>query len=622
MQQRPTKLHIRKLFTKYDALQPTYISRGISVCSTDSIENSDDVLYPTLVTTVTTQAYLVRWNRGQILIPVACFAEENDIISSISVSHLGTKVAFAYRNSVVALYHVPNELRKSNVEYDSLLLDQLPVIYSQRSWKPISGSVVVHLAFDLSDTFLVTATADGKVKIWDVEEGYITHSFKTGVAITKTAFHPQVGQLELYLSLEDGRILVYDLPTRSFSKTFQCNQDAILCFDFVSNGNFILCSGYDDTVHLFRTTDMTALKHISVDDRISCLVALPVVNHQHNSAVQIFVTSSVSGRITFYKFAAEQQTKIYKVKELVLSELYGAVECIYISFMSQAYLFVGMENDMIYIVDTQKMDLSGMIIGNLDQVYDICFLSENKRIVVASNNEDVYVFEGNKAVALTGHTESILCLDYNPFTQVLVTASRDKTCRLYQLSDLEHLFQSNRAETLECFAIASGHDGPIGSVGMARRNHTDSFFVSGAADHTLKLWKFSTRWNGEMKQLTASWTVSAHQKDINCVAISPDFDLIVSASQDKTAKMWSSKTGNLIATCVGHKRGIWNVSFSPVDRIFATSSGDCTIRIWNAKDGACLQLLEGSSSSILRILFLEAGSQLASGSSDGLLKVR
>ncbi|GJQ09294.1 hypothetical protein GpartN1_g1085.t1 [Galdieria partita] len=620
--QRPTKLHIRKLFTKYDALQPTYISKGISVSSVDVIEDSDDWLYPTLVTTVTTQAFLVRWKGNQLLVPVASFAEQSDVISCVCVSHSGTKVAIAYRSSLVALYSVPNEFRKSVLESTTALLDQLPVIRPVRSWKPIAGSIILQLAFDFSDTFLVTATTDGKVKIWDVDEGHVTHSFKTGAAITKASFHPQVGQLELYTSLDDGRVLVYDLPTRNFSKTFQCNHGATLSFDFLSNGNFIVFSGYDNTIHLFRTADMKAMKHISIDDNITTITALPIMNDQNT--FQIFATSSISGRVTFWKFFMQEQPEIFKAKELVLSELYGAVESIYMILSSQVYLFVGMENDTIHVVDTEKMERSTTIVGNLDEVYDICFLSESKRIAVASNSEDVYIFDGNldkRSVALTGHAENVLCMDYDPLTQVLVTASRDKTCRLYKLNDLENLFQLDNVESLKCFAVASGHDGPVGAVSIARNNHTESFFVSGAADHTLKLWKFSARWNGEIIQLSASWTVSAHQKDINCVALSPDFDLIVSASQDKTAKMWSSKGGRLIATCTGHKRGVWHVSFSPVDRIFATSSGDCTIRIWSARDGACLQLLEGSSSSLLRVLFLQAGSQLASGGSDGLLKI-
>ncbi|EME32611.1 U3 snoRNP component Utp13p-like protein [Galdieria sulphuraria] len=620
---RPTKLHIRKLFTRRDALQPTYISRGISVSSVYTFEeDSREVLYPTLVTTVTTQAFLVRWNGNQVLVPVACFAEQNDVISSVCVSHSGSKVAVAYRSSLVALYSVPNEFRRSSLESRTSLLDQLPVIRQERSWKPIAGNIIVQLAFDFSDTFLVTATTDGKVKIWDVEEGHITHSLKTGAAITKTAFHPRVGQLELFLSLDDGRLLVYDLPTRNFSKTFQCNQGAIVSFDFLSNGNFVVFSVYDNTLHLFRTTDMTAMKHISVDNSITTITALPIMNEQTD--FQIFTTSSISGRLTFWRFSMQEQPKIYKSKELLLSELYGAVESIYVSLSSQVYLFVGMENDMLHVVDTTKMEITTSVVGNLDEVYDICFLSESKRIAVASNSEDVYIFDGNldyKSIVLTGHTESVLSLDYDPLTQVLVTASRDKTCRLYKLNDLDALFESDKLETLGCFAIALGHDGPIGAVSIARTNHTDSFIVSGAADHTLKLWKFNTNWNGEIRQLSASWTVSAHQKDINCVAISPDFDIIVSTSQDKTARMWSSRDGKPIATCIGHKRGVWHVSFSPVDRIFATSSGDCTIRIWSARDGACLQLLEGSSSSLLRVLFLQAGSELASGGSDGLLKI-
>lgn len=62
----------------------------------------------------------------------------------------------------------------------------------------------------------------------------------------------------------------------------------------------------------------------------------------------------------------------------------------------------------------------------------------------------------------------------------------------------------------------------------------------------------------------------------------------------------------------GHKRGIWSVEFSPVDQCVITASGDKTIKIWAISDGSCLKTFEGHTSSVIRASFLTRGTQFAS----------
>lgn len=62
----------------------------------------------------------------------------------------------------------------------------------------------------------------------------------------------------------------------------------------------------------------------------------------------------------------------------------------------------------------------------------------------------------------------------------------------------------------------------------------------------------------------------------------------------------------------GHKRGIWSVEFSPVDKCVLTASGDKTIKIWAISDGSCLKTFEGHTSSVLRASFLTSGTQFVS----------
>lgn len=103
--------------------------------------------------------------------------------------------------------------------------------------------------------------------------------------------------------------------------------------------------------------------------------------------------------------------------------------------------------------------------------------------------------------------------------------------------------------------------------------------------------------------------------------MSPNDQLLATASQDKTAKIWSSSKLELLGIFKGHRRGVWCVRFSPVDQILLTSSADSTMRLWNIADNSCLKTIEGHESSVLRAEFITKGLQILSAGADGLAKV-
>jgi U3 small nucleolar RNA-associated protein 13 len=125
-------------------------------------------------------------------------------------------------------------------------------------------------------------------------------------------------------------------------------------------------------------------------------------------------------------------------------------------------------------------------------------------------------------------------------------------------------------------------------------------------------------------------TLKAHEKDINSLDVSPNDKLLVSGSQDRTARVYeidysSGKTIRgelkLLGICKGHKRGIWTVRFGRTERVLATGSGDKTIKLWSLDDFTCVKTFEGHTNSVLRIDFINMGMQLVSAASDGLVKV-
>ncbi|MEO0535905.1 MAG: hypothetical protein AAF215_18780 [Cyanobacteria bacterium P01_A01_bin.123] len=64
------------------------------------------------------------------------------------------------------------------------------------------------------------------------------------------------------------------------------------------------------------------------------------------------------------------------------------------------------------------------------------------------------------------------------------------------------------------------------------------------------------------------------------VSFSPDGEILASASEDGTVKLWD-RSGRQLQTLEGHTDEVWNVSFSPDGETLASASHDGAVKLWN-----------------------------------------
>jgi WD40 repeat protein len=69
-------------------------------------------------------------------------------------------------------------------------------------------------------------------------------------------------------------------------------------------------------------------------------------------------------------------------------------------------------------------------------------------------------------------------------------------------------------------------------------------------------------------------------------SFSLDGNRIVTASLDRTARVWDAATGRDIAVLKGHELALVSAAFSPDGTRVVTASYDKTARIWDAATGA------------------------------------
>lgn len=144
----------------------------------------------------------------------------------------------------------------------------------------------------------------------------------------------------------------------------------------------------------------------------------------------------------------------------------------------------------------------------------------------------------------------------------------------------------------------------------------DEVLVSVSWDRTLRTWR-----TAEAAAPSGTTTLRGHSDHVMGVAFSPDGTALASTSRDGSVRVWDPDLGEVIA-CVapggGQSRAL---AFSPDGRWIASAWNDRVVRIMDATTGVVVTRLEGLGSSIASVAFDSAGRRVAAGGENGNIAV-
>jgi WD40 repeat protein len=116
-------------------------------------------------------------------------------------------------------------------------------------------------------------------------------------------------------------------------------------------------------------------------------------------------------------------------------------------------------------------------------------------------------------------------------------------------------------------------------------------------------------------------TLSGHDDAVVVAAFSPDGARVLTASEDKTARLWSVSTGKQIAILQGHDDGLTSATFSSDGARVVTASRDKTVRVWDTATGQEIKALRGHTDVVNSAVFSQNGKLVLSASKDKTARI-
>jgi WD40 repeat protein len=133
--------------------------------------------------------------------------------------------------------------------------------------------------------------------------------------------------------------------------------------------------------------------------------------------------------------------------------------------------------------------------------------------------------------------------------------------------------------------------------------------VTASIDRTARIWDARTG--------AALATLGGHGDVVVIAGFSPDGTRVATASIDRTTRIWDARTGAALSTL----KDAAGASFSPDGASVVTASADRTARIWDARTGLPLATFGGHGDMVWTASFSPDGTRLVTASLDHTARV-
>ncbi|MDF5720148.1 MAG: CHAT domain-containing protein [Rhizonema sp. PD37] len=518
---------------------------------------------------------------------------------------------------------------------------------------------VYTVAFSPRGDTIATGSGDETVKLWKRDGTLLTTFHGHNAQVYTVAFSPDgqkiatgSGDKTVKLWKRDGTLLC----------TMKGHSAQVSAVAFSPQGNTIASASWDKTARLWNT-DGSLLKTLNHSAPVSAIAFSPQGNtiasaswdkkvtlwkldgtrqntlNGHNTEVYA-VAFSPQGN-TIASAGWDRTIKVWQLDGTEITTLNGHSGTIWgVAFSPQGDTIASASDDKTVKLWHWNHTLLTTLNGHKSRVNAVAISPDSQTIASASEEGIVKLWkrDGTLKTTINAHNAAIWGVAFSPDCKTVASASYDNTVKLWKLdgeSALQEGIQRQSPRSGNPPAVlappqatdvsVSGSDGGAsprrGTLQTTLIGHTDyvnavafspdnQMIATASDDTTVKLWR---------RDGTYITTLPGHTNEVWGVTFSPDSQMIVSTSRDKTVKLWR-RNGTLLTTLHGHTGFVTAVAFSPQGNIFATASVDKTVKLWRS-DGTLLTTFHGHNAPVWGVAFSPQGNMIASTGDDKTVKI-